>query len=200
VRARSSTELLPEGSRRMDAPEDWALGVLPATEVFAADMRVEEVRAAIKGRREFKEVVNEHYSVFTYTVPTGRSFPALLEAGDDPTARRLLRVLRECRGLIIASDGSVLSRRYHKFFNVSEHAETRSQNVAALTEDNHVLLEKLDGSMVAPWISPSTGEVVWATKMGVNPVALEAGAFASSCLPAANYEGLVRQCHDEGDE
>jgi hypothetical protein len=176
---------------------EWILGSASASDVFAADLGVEEVRASIKGRREFKEVVTQDYLVFTYTVPTGHSFPPLLDA-EDEVMRRRLRVLRECRGLIMSADGStVLSRRYHKFFNVSEHAETRSQTCAPLTEDNHVLLEKLDGSMIAPWIHPHTGELVWATKMGINPVANEAGAFAAAS--GCDYAGLVQQCHNDGD-
>jgi RNA ligase len=50
---------------------------------------------------------------------------------------------RECRGLIFSDKGNILSRRFHKFFNVNELEETHE----SLIDINrpHILTEKMDG-------------------------------------------------------
>ncbi len=53
---------------------------------------------------------------------------------------------RECRGLKFALDGSILARPLHKFFNIGEQ-----QSAADIDwTQPHVVLDKLDGSMVHP--------------------------------------------------
>jgi T4 RnlA family RNA ligase len=106
---------------------------------------------------------------------------------DDPRAR----IRRECRGLIFAPNGRILSRRYHKFFNINERTETRFENLDF--SKPHVILEKLDGSMITPiWI----GDVCrWGTKMGITDTAMEAEAFVAK-HPV--YTEFARVCHEEG--
>ncbi len=169
-------------------------GEAPPSDVFAADIGVDEVRAAIAGRREFAELVHPTYSVFLYRHPKGNSFPE--PRGSAPDVR-LLRVLRECRGLVYSTSGVLLARRYHKFFNANEFAETQQNRMPAFTPDNHVLLEKLDGSMVSPWVHDD-GAIVWATKAGVSAVADEARLFVEKQRDTAAYEQLVLQCHAAG--
>lgn len=53
---------------------------------------------------------------------------------------------RECRGLIFDEKGKVLSRRFHKFFNVNELAETNESCIDISRP--HILTEKVDGYFI----------------------------------------------------
>lgn len=61
---------------------------------------------------------------------------------------------KECRGIIFdAITGVVLSRPYHKFFNLNERPESflkgdDGEDVLKQIDNPHVILEKLDGSMI----------------------------------------------------
>lgn len=69
------------------------------------------------------------------------------ETAPDQQTRRLWAIRRELRGLIFsAADGTVISRRFHKFFNIGELPETQPEKVDMSIP--FVVLEKLDGSMI----------------------------------------------------
>jgi len=75
---------------------------------------------------------------------------------------------RECRGIIFDSaTGDIIRRPFHKFFNVNEREETQDR-VVDLSRP-HAILEKLDGSMIAPFVVD--GQMIWGTKMGATDVA-----------------------------
>jgi RNA ligase len=84
-------------------------------------------------------------------------------------------VRRECRGLTFAPDGRLISRPFHKFFNVGERGETQPDLVDLAAP--HVILEKLDGSMIRP--IPIGDGYRLGTKMGVTDVARQAEAFVA---------------------
>ena len=72
------------------------------------------------------------------------------------------KIRRECRGLIFhAETGKLLSRRFHKFFNVNELDETDAE-VIDLSKP-YVLLEKLDGSFIAPYFTNGTKNIFEST-------------------------------------
>lgn len=84
---------------------------------------------------------------------------------------------RECRGLVFdKKTGDIVSRRYQKFFNHGENDETRDID---LTKP-HVILEKLDGSMISVVKHPETKELVCLTKMGITDTSKNADAFLRS--------------------
>lgn len=84
---------------------------------FPADVTLEDVREAIKGRVDFKEVTQDDYIAFVYFLGMAKDiFPDISEATDATTAR-LYAIRRECRGIIFDQNGKLLSRRFHKFFN-----------------------------------------------------------------------------------
>lgn len=176
------------------------LGSRNENDVFPSSLNLEEIRESIKGKREFKEVRNNNHIIISYTYPKGDSFPEPYGINNN----RLLIVRRECRGLVLSMDGRcVLSRRYHKFFNVNEFPETHMDRCAPLDSTNHVVLEKLDGSMVSPWLVDDGNEstkntIVWATKMGRNPVADDAARFVRDNAATSRYEDFVRECHRGG--
>lgn len=67
----------------------------------------------------------------------------------------------ECRGLKFSKEGRLLARPFHKFFNLGEREQPHEIDWSR----PHVVLDKLDGSMVHPCIVK--GELVFMTRMGV---------------------------------
>jgi RNA ligase len=136
---------------------------------------IDQVRQAIAGRDEFIEAKRDVYVVFDYRLSLGDTFPDVL-AGADDRARQIAVLRREARGLIgDPRTGKVLGRRFHKFFNLGERAETTPEAVELAP--GHVVLDKLDGSMVSPFLLD--GRLHWATMLGTTPIAGQAAAFAA---------------------
>jgi RNA ligase len=70
---------------------------------------------------------------------------------------------KECRGILFYEDGRIMSRRLHKFFNFNEREESRLENVDL--SEPHVILEKLDGSMVT--VLYTKNQIRWGSKAGI---------------------------------
>jgi RNA ligase len=91
-------------------------------------------------------------------------------------------VARECRGLKFDSEGRLIARPLHKFFNLGE-----KEQVGAIDwSQPHVALDKLDGSMIHP--VRLGGQLVMMTRMGATGQA----ALASSHAGPA----VIRLCND----
>jgi RNA ligase len=99
--------------------------------------------------------------------------------------------LRECRGLIFdGNTGLLLSRRFHKFFNVNEREDTQAHLID--WSKPHFVMTKLDGSMVSPVpVGGDLNRIRWTTKMGITDVAMQAEAFA------ALDRNLLKYCRDK---
>lgn len=134
---------------------------------FPVIRNISDVLSAIEGRDEF--IVAERpgdYTVINYTVMMDDTFPPVQTIND--------AIRRECRGLVFrTSTGEILHRRLHKFFNANERDETTVSNVR--WDKPHVILEKLDGSMVTPISTPDGRR--WGTKMGITEIALQVEEF-----------------------
>lgn len=130
-----------------------------------------DVLPHIEGVDGIIHVVKEGYSVINYVINTPEVFPNFGEGRDFTAAVR-----RECRGLIFNEDGVLISRPFHKFFNLGEREDHIFENVD-FTED-FVIMEKLDGSMIRPIWFPN-GEYRLATKMGITDVSMQAEVFVS---------------------
>jgi RNA ligase len=117
---------------------------------------INDVLPHIEGRTDFIVAHKDGYSVIDYVY-------ALADSFDDP-----IRI--ECRGLKFAPDGSILARPLHKFKNIGECAETQP-HMLDFTKP-HIIMEKLDGSMIHPAIV--NDEVVFMTRMGRTDVARKA--------------------------
>jgi len=128
---------------------------------------LDDILPAIEGRDEFVVVEKDgDYTVVNYTVMFDDTFPPVSTIND--------AIRRECRGLIFrTSTREILHRRLAKFFNANEKEETQIANIR--WDKPHVILEKLDGSMITP-VSTSEGRR-WGTKMGVTDVALPVEEF-----------------------
>jgi RNA ligase len=133
-----------------------------------------DVLPAIEGREEFFVGDREWGKVVNYMVNLTDSFPPVPTAGGSAKMREeqsLLKALRrECRGLIFYPDGRIMARRFQKFFNLNEREETLMENIDFT--QHHVILEKLDGSMITPLMVEECGEEVvrFGTKMGLTDV------------------------------
>lgn len=126
-----------------------------------------DVLPAIEGRDEFIVAQREWGTVVNYLVNMSDTFPEV----DSPE----MALRRECRGLLFYPDGRIMSRRLHKFFNVNERDETAAHKVDL--SKPHVILEKLDGSMITPVVT--FAGLRWGTKMGITDVSMQAEEFVA---------------------
>lgn len=160
---------------------------------FPAGITIDEVRVAIANanartakviveddgtEREvvtkvFIEAERGNHSVFNYIISFDGVFP--FPNTGDAAYDRELAILRECRGMTFHKDGRLLNRKYAKFFNLGEKPESQLHEIDFSAP--HVILEKLDGSMITPIflgddfedIGPE--EIRWCTKMGLTDIA-----------------------------
>ena len=129
---------------------------------FPTITNISDVLPAIQGRDEFVVAEKEGYTVINYNVMMADTFDC--------------NIRRECRGIIFdTKTGDIIRRPFHKFFNVNEREETQD-HVVDLSQD-HAILEKLDGSMIAPFIVD--GKMIWGTKMGATDVAKPVEEFVA---------------------
>jgi RNA ligase len=106
---------------------------------FPTIRHIDDVLPHVQGRDEFVVAEKDGYTVINYVVAMADTFH-MEDANDLGGAIR-----RECRGLIFDADGNLMSRPFHKFFNVNERDETQSHAVDMTSE--HVIMEKMDGSI-----------------------------------------------------
>jgi RNA ligase len=166
---------------------------------FPLITNISDVLPAIEGRDEFVVAEKEGYTVINYNamiafpdvmIPVSVEvngqpadfMPGEIENGD-------AAILRECRGIIFdTATGDIIRRPFHKFFNVNERAETQDHRID-LSRD-HRILEKLDGSMIAPFMV--NGEIIWGTKMGATDVAKPVEEFVKNNPDYATFaKGLL---------
>jgi T4 RnlA family RNA ligase len=139
---------------------------------FPTINNISDVLPAIQGRDEFVVAEKEGYTVINYNVMMSDTFDC--------------NIRRECRGIIFdTATGEIIRRPFHKFFNVNEREETQD-NVVDLSQ-SHAILEKLDGSMIAPFVV--NDQLIWGTKMGATEVAEPVEDFV---LLHENYSQFAR--------
>lgn len=149
---------------------------------FPRITHLDQVRPAIEGSDEFIIAEREWGYVVNYMVAMNDTFPFVFTEAD--------AIRRECRGLLFYPDGRIMSRRLHKFFNINERDETQF-NAIDFTQP-HVILEKLDGSMITP-VFTNDG-IRWGTKMGITEVSMQAEEFVAK---HPQYEQFARWCEDK---
>ena len=144
---------------------------------------IDDVIPHIEDRPEFKVMDKGWYTVINYMVAFEDTFSLIRER-----SHYNMWVRRECRGLIFnTATGELISRPYHKFFNVGEREET-SINKINLYEP-HVVLEKLDGSMIRPIPTPEGFRL--GTKAGITDVAMNAEYFIAD---KKHYSQFIHKC------
>jgi RNA ligase len=134
--------------------------------------RLEDVLPAVEGRDEFIVAEREGFTVVNYNVGYEDTFTIdendLMENHGTMIPKGIMR--RELRGIIFDAEGKLMSRPFHKFFNVGEREETQLH--ALDMSRPHVIMEKMDGSMIRP--IRVNGEVRLATKMGITDTSIAA--------------------------
>jgi RNA ligase len=130
---------------------------------------IDDVLPHISGREEFRVMEKESYTVINYAVAFEETF---LWESNDPVGSA---IRRECRGMIFNQEGELISRPYAKFFNVGEKEETQLNKVNLY--ESHIVLEKLDGSMIRP--IPTAEGFNLATKAGVTEISQQAEVFVA---------------------
>lgn len=142
---------------------------------------ISDVLPAIAGRDEFVVAEKEGYTVINYNVMIADTFPDVVSDRETISGVKIQNfdaaIRRECRGIIFDTEtGDIIRRPFHKFFNVNEREETQD-HVVDLSRP-HAILEKLDGSMIAPFIV--NGQMIWGTKMGATDVAKPVEEFVKN--------------------
>jgi len=147
---------------------------------------IDDVLPHIQDRPEFRVMEKDWYTVINYAVAFEETFKW---DHNDPVGSS---VRRECRGLIFDTEtGNLISHPYHKFFNAGEKEETQVHKINLY--ESHVVLEKLDGSMIRP--IPTKEGFLLATKAGVTDVAMNAEVFIAD---KPNYAEFIFAMFDGG--
>ena len=149
---------------------------------FPKITHISQVLAAIEGRDEFQIKVDEQYgyTVINYMVNFEDTFP--------PVVDTLTAIRRECRGITFdTASGNIISRKYHKFFNIGEKPETQVDSID--WSKPYRRFKKLDGSMITPlWVH---NQIHWCTKRGITEVTKPVAEWAST-TENAKYHALSR--------
>jgi RNA ligase len=148
---------------------------------FPQITHINDVLPHIEGRKEFRVMEKDWYSVINYAVAFDDTFQW---DSNDPVGSA---IRRECRGLIFNQDGDLVSHPYHKFFNAGEKEETQVNKINLY--EPHIVLEKLDGSMIRP--IPTKEGFRLATKAGITDVAMNAEVFVAD---KPHYARLIHKC------
>lgn len=128
---------------------------------------INDVLPYIKDREEFIVAERDFGTVINYMVSMPDTFNM---SGPDDIAGA---IRRECRGIIFNKEGKIMSRPFHKFFNIGEREETQFNKIDLSIP--HVIMEKMDGSMIRPLIV--NGKLRLGTKMGITEVSTNAEAW-----------------------
>lgn len=132
--------------------------------------RIEPYLQSIEGRKDFIHVVKDGYQVIDYVYQDKDSW-------DD-----LLRL--ECRGLKFDTEGRLIGRGFHKFFNLGEKVQAHEIDWSR----PHIIMDKLDGSMIHPVILG--GDVVFMTRMGRTDHAIRAERHLTKRMKQQLYNML----------
>lgn len=148
---------------------------------FPTIKNINDVLPHIEGKSEFRVMEKDWYTVINYAVAFEETFNW---DHADPVGSA---IRRECRGLIFNQNKDLISRSYSKFFNVGERDETDINKINLY--EPHVVLEKLDGSMIRP--IPTKEDFRLATKAGITDVAMNAEVFIAD---KPEYAFFINMC------
>lgn len=119
------------------------------------------------------------YKIINYMVNCAAAFPTIFSK------------TTELRGITFDSSGKIIRRTMQKFFNINEKDDTSFANIDL--SKPHVVMEKLDGTMIAPFIIDT--QVIWGTKLGDTDQAKDVLNFV---LNKSNYNNFVHTLNDCG--
>ena len=152
---------------------------------FPEITHLDQVLEAVQGVEGFIVAQRDWGTVVNYIQMGPDMFPEVHTAGGSASMcerqTRLNAIRRECRGLLFALDGNLVSRPFQKFWNVGERRETLLENID-LTQP-HIILAKLDGCLSA--------DTVVDTPYG--KMTMKDICAADSDIPVRAYDHQTRQ-------
>lgn len=159
---------------------------------------ITDVLPAIEGRDEFVVSEKEDATYINYVVIKPDTFKIV----DGDIFNSYIR--RECRGISFNnSNGVILSRPFHKFFNLNEReCSLDSVVMKKMTTNGYNFYDKKDGSMVRPTFM--NDQILFATKMGITDVANEVNTLLhNNCLFDENsshytFRDIIGECMVSG--
>jgi RNA ligase len=159
---------------------------------FANIKTIDPILEVIKDKPEFIVANRDWYNIVNYMVNKEDTFPNITSQTNKKELPKAV-LLRELRGIAFDENGEIIHRSLHKFFNLNERHETMQRLIDF--KEPHVMLDKLDGSMLRPLFNRQHNGFRMATKMGVTDVAFNAEVFVSE---NPKYFKLFRYCWDNG--
>ncbi len=156
--------------------------------IFPELISIDPLLVAVKDLPEIAVIEDHKYGIGTvmYNVAFEETWASPFDTKDPGEAYRRLLV-REARGTKFdLATRRIISRPYHKFFNIGEKAETLPRMIDFTKP--HFIMEKLDGSMLTPLLTADEG-ILWMTKRGVTSVAATAQEFLDA---NPNYDTFCR--------
>ncbi len=150
---------------------------------FPEIQTIDDVLPHIAGRDEFNVNDKGDYITVNYAVAFEDTF-AMSGPDDLGGAMR-----RECRGLKFYPSGEIAARPFSKWFNIGEREETQPHALMPYFKSDHVIMTKLDGSMIHP--IKIGAEVRWCTKAGITDVSMMAERFI---LENSKYRDFASRC------
>jgi RNA ligase len=165
--------------------------------MYPNNLTLDETRAVVREHNAlhemklFIEADRGDHIIFNYLISTPMTFPAFT---GDPVLDRKYAILRECRGITFDTvTGRCIARKFQKFFNLNQIPETQA-NVIDFTRP-HVIMDKLDGSMITPFKASGWNTHRWGTKMGITDVAIPVEAHVEA---NPNYREFAILCETAG--
>ena len=158
---------------------------------FESANHINEYLEAIKGSEEFfvKRDEENGIQVINYLFNTPTTFPDTRGLTGEELRLAVLR--RDCRGIKFDLNGHLITKPYHKFFNLGERADIQPNSID--WSQPHRILEKLDGSMIT--IHYDKNAYHTHTKMGATDVALPVTKFI---FDRPQYAKLYEALKEEG--
>ena len=150
---------------------------------------IDDILPHIKDKDEFIIAQRDWGHVINYMVQSPNTW------GDSKDPGYSFR--RECRGIKFNQTGLIIARPLHKFWNLNERDETQIKNIDM--NQLHVVLSKVDGSMVHPIVTNKG--IIWMTKMGITDVANLVPKYID-LLPsdkAMSLRRFIYDCHESNN-
>lgn len=161
---------------------------------FPKISNISDVLPAIENRDEFVVSKKPNYTIINYNINYSDTFLNVFDENISEKEREFRYLRRECRGITFCNEtGNIIRRPYHKFFNLNEKDETQS-SVVDITQPHHIL-QKLDGSMISPFIVNDT--VIFGTKMGETDTSAQALQFINNSDIKYNHfaREMIEKCN-----
>ncbi len=123
---------------------------------------IDDVMPYISDNKEIVRIDKENYTVIDYIYVDENTFNTDMQ--------------HQCRGLKFDTEGNIIGRPFHKFFNIGEKLQVDEIDWS----ENHHILEKLDGSMIHPVLIGK--QIILMTRKGISDQARNAQNFADRNL------------------